>query len=62
MLSDYLNLIATLSVLILNIFQSIKSGHFKSQCSNCCEIEHDITTHSPLKSPTKKSLINNVII
>lgn len=41
-------LIASIGTLILNVFQSIKSGHFKSSCLGCCELTHDIEGQ-PLK-------------
>lgn len=35
-------LIITLATLVLNVFQSLRSGHFTSKCFDCCEIEHNV--------------------
>lgn len=40
--TEAVNILGIVSVLILNIFQSIKSGHFKSKCGSV-EIENEYT-------------------
>lgn len=51
---DYIQLFSIFSILLLNIFQSIKSGHFKSKCGSI-ELEHEINVRTPLK-PTDKEI------
>lgn len=51
-------LVAAVINLILSFNSSIKSNHFKSKCSDCCEIELD-TIH---KDTTVQAIQNETII
>lgn len=47
-------IITTVSSLILNIYQVVKSSHFKSTCGKCCSVESDLETRNLRTSNDQK--------
>ena len=41
-------LVTALGTLLLNVFQSIKSNHFRITCFGCCELTSDLEGQRPI--------------